>query len=333
MSLTIHDTVGDNTSPLVSICIPAYNAERFIEETLESALAQDYRPLEIIVSDDGSTDRTPQIVEDYTGQVVRLLRQVRNLGMSANWNAVIRASEGKYVCKLDADDLLEPPYISRLTAVMEATPGITFAHCACRLIDEAGRFLGYERSVHGSFIRPGLVEWPRYVFGPRAVNIVLLRRAAYEAAGGYDESFAYSGDWKMHRDLLKLGAVYYHDAVLASYRVHQVGKAGVRRLQAREHLLHLEDMAVHWPPGVPGQDRLLGQARRRLAWDLVIAAAQAEPQEARQLLELLPLYGKFGEVSLLARLVRGGAAGMIRWAWQQKLKCRQAVKKLFYKRS
>ncbi|MBM4275125.1 MAG: glycosyltransferase family 2 protein, partial [Deltaproteobacteria bacterium] len=75
---------------LVSICIPAYNAQRFIAATLESALRQDYPNLEIIVSDDGSADRTAEIVQAYGSRGVRLIRQARNLGMTGNMNAVIR---------------------------------------------------------------------------------------------------------------------------------------------------------------------------------------------------------------------------------------------------
>src|SRR5208282_2551149 len=213
--------------PLVSICIPAYNTERFIAETLESALGQDYPNCEIIVSDDCSTDHTPEIVQNYAGRGVGLIRQEKNLGMYGNCNAVIKPSNGKFICKLDADDLLEPHYISSMAAVMESNPEVAFAHCACRLIDAEGKLLGYERSIHGSFIRQGLDEWSRYVFGSRAVNIVMIRRASYNAVGGYDERFSYSGDWKMHRDLLKLGYVFYNDAILASYRAHGTGKKGV----------------------------------------------------------------------------------------------------------
>ncbi|MCK6585111.1 MAG: glycosyltransferase, partial [Anaerolineales bacterium] len=154
--------------PLVSICIPAYNAERFIEETLNSAVSQTYPNLEIIVSDDCSQDRTFEIASRYANQRVLVIRTPHNLGMFGNFNHVIRHSSGKYILKLDADDLVTPEHIAEQVAVMEANPQVTFAHCACRLIDINGNFIGYERSLHGSFIKSGIEEWPRYVFGPRA---------------------------------------------------------------------------------------------------------------------------------------------------------------------
>jgi len=322
---------SNNQLPLVSICIPAYNAERFIAETLESALSQDYPFLEIVVSDDCSKDRTVEIVKAFENRGVKLICQEKNLGMWGNMNAVIRPSTGKYVCKLDADDLLEPEYISSMVPVMEAHPRITFAHCACRLIDVNGNYLGHERSIHGSFIREGLKEWPRYVFGLRAVNIVILRRSAFDAVGGYDSRFKYSEDWKMARDLLKIGDVYYNDRVLASYRVHDIGKMGVRLVLAKDHLIQLEDMELNWPPGVPGKKRLLHLARRRMALSLARSAAFADQTEAEELLRYLPLYGDFMSARLLLLLIRLQGSGIIRTYYRLKSRCRQAIKRLFYR--
>jgi hypothetical protein len=125
--------------------------------------------------------------------------------------------------KLDADDMLEPHYVSSLVAVMEAHPRVAFAHCACCLIDQDGKFLGYERSIHGSFIRAGLEEWPRYVFGPRAVGNLMLRRTAFEEVRGYDESYLKPG-LETGADLLLAGDVYILTRQLANYR-HAEGKS------------------------------------------------------------------------------------------------------------
>jgi glycosyltransferase involved in cell wall biosynthesis len=319
--------------PLVSICIPAFNAERFIGETLESALGQDYPQLEIIVSDDASTDRTPEIVATYSGPGVRLIRQPSNLGMTRNMNVVIRASQGKYVVKLDADDILEPDYVSTLVPVMETHPRIAFAHCACRLIDVNGNFLGYERSIHGSYIRNGLEEWPRYLFGPRAVHILMLRRAAFDAVGGYCEDFVRSQDWKLERDLLMVGDVYYCDRLLAQYRCHAEGKDGLGLLRVKAGLQHLEDMEHCWPSQLPDKERLLQKSRRHQAGHLIHYAAFAKPEEARQIMTLLPAYGRFPDLLPLVWMIQWGGAGMFRSGHRVKLYLRQMVKKFFYKKS
>jgi glycosyltransferase involved in cell wall biosynthesis len=318
---------------LVSICIPAYNAERFIGDTLESVMHQDYPHLEILVSDDGSTDRTLEIVRAYESRGVRVIRQETNLGMTRNMNAVIFASQGKYAVKLDSDDLLEPGYVSSLVPVLEAHPRVSFAHCACRLIDARGNFLGCERGIHGSFIRSGLAEWPRYVLGPRAVHILMLRRATFDAVGGYNNSFLRSQDWKLERDLLRVGDVYYCDQVLAHYRVHNEGKEGLNRLRAQAFLLHLEDMERHWPQEVPYKERVLNSARRRFAISFATSAAYAEPEDALKLLELLSEYRHFLPVRLMSAVIRAGGARLIRGLFLSYLGLRQMVKEILYKKS
>ncbi|MFZ5448837.1 MAG: glycosyltransferase family 2 protein [Thermodesulfobacteriota bacterium] len=318
--------------PLVSICIPAYNVEPFIRETLDSALAQDYPNLEIILSDDASTDGTVEIVTSYESKGVRLLKQEKNLGMTRNMNAVIRASQGKYVLKLDGDDTIEPQYVSSMVPVMEAHPRVAFAHCACRLIDKDSKFLGYERSIHGSFIRAGLKEWPRYIFGPRAVHIIFIRREPFEKVGGYNESF-HSQDWKLERDLLLVGDVYYNDQVLASYRVHNIGKSRLAWYRAHDHLLHLDDIERLWPPEVPDKKRLMPKIRRCRVRYLLDLAAFSNPEEAQELLKILPQYGRFPSLLPSIWLIRMGGAGLLRLSYRTKWHLRQMVKNLLYKRS
>lgn len=318
--------------PLVSICIPAYDAKPFIAETLESALAQTYPKVEILVSDDASTDRTQEIVRLYVDRGVRLLVQPHNLGRYGNCNAVIRASIGKYICKLDADDLLAPEYVSEMVTTMEDHPEVSFAHCACKLIDIDGKFIGYERSIRGSFIRTGFQEWSRYVFGPRAVNIVMIRKSAFEQAGGYDERYKYSGDWAMHRALLRIGSVHYSDHAVATYRCHDFGKAGVRLLQAKERLMHLKDMEDHWPEQVPRKAFLLRAARRHFALATAHSAAYVSGKERREILSLVPTYGGGLEAQLTSTVIGLGAGAMVRVYDRSKSVLRQWVKLAMYKR-
>jgi glycosyltransferase involved in cell wall biosynthesis len=316
--------------PLVSICIPAYNAERFIEETLDSALAQKYPNTEIIVSDDMSKDGTVTTVKKYQKWGVILVENEKNLGRSGNCNRVIKSSAGKYILKLDADDLVHPDHITEQVSVMEADLEITFAHCACRLIDINGKQIGYERSIHGSFIRSGIEEWPRYVFGPRAVNIVTIRRSAYDLTGGYDERYSYSYDWSMHRALLKLGKVFYNDHVLASYRVHSFGKSGVRLLNAKEGLLHIADIEQDWPDDVSGKAQLMYKCRKRLGIKTALDAAYCQAAERKEMLELVPLFGGDITSKAIARMVQLGLSSLILAEVQAQLRLRQFVKNKLY---
>ena len=107
--------------PLVSILIPAYNAQEWIADSIRSAVAQTWERKEIIVVDDGSRDRTPKIVQEFQGAGVRLIIQP-NQGAAAARNTALAASRGDYIQWLDADDLLSPDKIERQLAALPDTP-------------------------------------------------------------------------------------------------------------------------------------------------------------------------------------------------------------------
>src|SRR5579871_6111210 len=104
--------------PLVSILIPAYNAENWISDTLKSALAQTWPNKEIIVVDDGSRDRTREVAETFSGAGVKVVSQ-KNAGASAARNHALRLCRGDYIQWLDADDLLAPDKITLQMEVAE----------------------------------------------------------------------------------------------------------------------------------------------------------------------------------------------------------------------
>lgn len=114
------------TAPLITCVIPVFNGERYLAETLDSVLAQSHRPLEVIVVDDGSTDRSADIARAYP---VTLLQQP-NAGHGAARNFGISAATGAFLSFVDADDLWHPDKLSRQLARLEADPalGVVFTH-------------------------------------------------------------------------------------------------------------------------------------------------------------------------------------------------------------
>jgi glycosyltransferase involved in cell wall biosynthesis len=114
-------------NPSVSVIIPAYNAEKYIEESIESVFAQSYQDFEIIVIDDGSTDRTPEVLDRF-GEKLRVVRG-RNRGPSGARNIGISVSRGKYVAFLDSDDLWTPDKLAVQVAFLErhSDIGMVFA--------------------------------------------------------------------------------------------------------------------------------------------------------------------------------------------------------------
>lgn len=133
--------------PLVSVIIPAFNAEKTIGETLESVFRQSYPNVEIIVVDDGSTDNTSSLVENYAKSClnIRYIRQ-ENSGVAAARNTGIGASEGEYVAPLDADDLWHPRKLEfHIAALEDAGHQAAVAYSPFRVLNELGEVVDNSR--------------------------------------------------------------------------------------------------------------------------------------------------------------------------------------------
>jgi glycosyltransferase involved in cell wall biosynthesis len=194
------------SAALVSLVMPAYNAERFIGEALESALSQTYEPVEVIVVDDGSNDRTAEIA---TTHGVRLIRQ-EHRGEAAARNAGLANMRGEYWTVFDADDVMPPERLERQVSHLEQHP-------------ELGMVLGLTQA----FVTPGEPrpshwnpEWDNGPF-PACTGTMLARHEVAALVGPYDEQRRMSPDFEWMTRAMELGvAAGESDAVMLHYRIH-----------------------------------------------------------------------------------------------------------------
>ena len=130
--------------PLVSIGLPVYNAEKYLEEALESILVQTYKYFELIISDNDSNDRTQDICLKYAQKDsrVRYYRNDRNLGAAPNHNHVFKLAKGKYFKWAGYDDKISPDYVSKCVEVLEKNLDIVLCMPQTSLIDENGQYIG-----------------------------------------------------------------------------------------------------------------------------------------------------------------------------------------------
>jgi glycosyltransferase involved in cell wall biosynthesis len=161
---------------LVSAVIPAYNAELYLEEAIESVLAQTYKTVELIVVDDGSTDDTALIAKKF-GDSVHLIRQT-NRGLSGARNTGIRNAQGEIIALLDADDLWEPNFLEEMVSGLEKSPHAAGAYCGFQYINKDGNVVGKPSlkvvdpdvfhetlRIGGNWLVPsGVIFWKSYVF-------------------------------------------------------------------------------------------------------------------------------------------------------------------------
>jgi len=168
--------------PRVSVIIAAYNAAATIAATVESVLAQTFRDFEIIAVDDGSTDRTREILAGF-GDRVRLIEQ-RNNGPAAARNAGARVSSGEYLAFLDADDLWRPTMLERAVAALDADPSSALVFFNALIADSEGVELGTSLVGEGFDHGPSLNELLTQLW-PIMPSAAVVRRASYEKCGGY----------------------------------------------------------------------------------------------------------------------------------------------------
>ncbi len=206
----------------VSVIIPVFNATRTLEATLASALAQTYRNIEIIVVDDGSTDKSAQYADLVAAKDprVRVLRS-ENFGVASARNIGIAAAEGKWIAPLDADDLWHPEKIERQLFAAKTSPWQpSFIYSWSRRINIEGRALrdlGRPR-FRGDVLAPLIAS--NFM---RNSSVPLISRDALEAAGGYDTGLQAAGsqgaeDLSLYLKLAEYGPVELSPAFLVGYR-------------------------------------------------------------------------------------------------------------------
>lgn len=244
------DTVS--AGELVSVIIPTYNAAGFIAETLTSALAQNHRAIEVIVVDDGSIDRTAEIVEALASRDnrVRLLRQP-NRGVAAARNLGIAHSRGAFIAPLDADDVWHPDKIAmQMQAMREGQPRVAMVYSWSSTIDMTGRVLVRDAGVasYEGDVYPFLVMHNFLGNG----STPLLRRDCVLDAGGYDPDLRARGGEGVEDLLLYLRIAEKHEVALVreflvAYRVHPSSMSSNIRRMKRGHDLLLQMIRVQHP--------------------------------------------------------------------------------------
>ena len=220
----------------VSICIPTYNQADYVEATVRSAAEQRPRPLEIIVSNDCSTDGTAAILDRLAGEYdfLRVIHQPQNLGIGANVDGLLREGRGDYIVKLDSDDLLRPGYLAELSAALDAHPTAGYAHGQVQEIDEAGQPTRLRTLYRPAGFETAEESLRKSVSGYRvAANILMYRRTALERAGYVNRGMTFAEDYYLCVGIQDAGfGNVYVDRTLAEYRVwSDAGNLRQRRKQ------------------------------------------------------------------------------------------------------
>jgi glycosyltransferase involved in cell wall biosynthesis len=217
------------SGPLVSCIIPVFNGERYLGKTLDSILAQTYRPLEIVVVDDGSTDKSPDVSASY-GEAIQYLRQA-NAGQATARNFGVRSSRGELAAFLDADDLWHPEKLARQMARFAARPELDYCLTHVQNFWEAE----LEREAEMYHGHPRGQPMPGYVTGT-----LVAKRSLFQRIGLFDTSLGHTDktEWFLRADAAGAVKEVLPD-VLMYRRMHAGNRSRALAANSRDEYLRL----------------------------------------------------------------------------------------------
>jgi glycosyltransferase involved in cell wall biosynthesis len=268
----------------VSVIVSCYHLGQFLDETVQSVLAQTYQDFEIIVVDDGSTDPfTQTMLATYSAPKTRVIRTAHR-GLAAARNTGIDAASGEYLCALDADDRLQPAFLERVVGVLDGDRTLTF--CSSWL-----RTFGDEQWDW----TPGRCDLPTLLWENTVLTAAVVRRAAVVDLGGYDTGMPEQGDedWDLWLRLVAAGhRGTIVPEVLFDYRrragsmstVCWYGNGHLPLLRYRvakhrtQYDAHLHDVLLHQDEATSALLRRNDELERHLASNLEPALALREAE-------------------------------------------------------
>lgn len=225
-------------TPRVSVLIGAYNNEATIERAARSMLAQTVYDLELLIVDDGSTDRTAEVARRIAvaDPRVRVLTMPANVGIARSLNAGLQAAAAPNVAVLDADDWSDQPRLERQLEVLDADPAIAVVGCRMREVDERGAELVPRTSFAAGEVNDVLMR-----FNPIPNTSSAFRRHAALAVGGYDPRYRWAAEYDLWLRLAEHHRIFALDEALAT---RQMSSRNVAARRERSQIAESLEMRV-----------------------------------------------------------------------------------------
>ncbi len=199
-------------APRVSVVMPTYNQANYLPMALESVLAQTWRDYELIVVNDGSTDDTPRILDDYQARHGFVVIHQLNQKLPSALNTGFRAARGELLTWTSSDNQMLPEMLTELVKALDAAPEVGLVYADWEVIDDDGQFTRTVRTL----------DFDRHLL--MRINFVnacfLYRRACQEAVGLYDPEYLYAEDWEYWLRIAQRFKIQRVPKVLYQYRAH-----------------------------------------------------------------------------------------------------------------
>jgi len=210
----------------VSVIILTYNFDKFVQETIDSVLRQTYKNIEIIISDDGSTDKTPEILLDYANKYPKLIKLVLNKvnsGVAFNFNQAYLIATGEYLATLSGDDLMYPDKLKKQVDLMEHNDNCVVCHHDAIVFDSTTK---EKKGLFSQIYGPGKNIKAKGDFklkfdpGARMLPSTFMYRKIACPATGHDERLGVMAEMAFDVEVALKGNICYIDEALGAYRRH-----------------------------------------------------------------------------------------------------------------
>jgi glycosyltransferase involved in cell wall biosynthesis len=300
-----------------------YNGAATIAEAIDSALAQSYRDLEVIVVNDGSTDATAEVLRRYEGRIRVIDR--KNGGIAAARNTGVAASQSEYLAFLDCDDIWAPTMVERTVAALDDNRDCVLAYTNCAVIDSDGHDLRSALVGAGVDHAPTLDEMLSRLW-PIMPSAVIMRRSTFDACGGFSEEFRSYGfeDVIFWLRVREQGAFHYLPECLVKWRFSLFPSPLKTRWRKPEACITF-DRILRERYGISSDRLLAARARanrsilgyiglralrdgnRASAREAFRRALQMKPTRVKSILRYLKTYLPLGMARALSGRTRGGS--------------------------
>ena len=225
-----------NTHPLVSVLMPVYNSAEYLEDALESILAQTLENFELIIINDGSTDGSLEILQTYAARDGRILLSSRkNKGIAKTRNELLNRINGQYIAIMDSDDIALPHRFAKQVAFLNRELDVVCVGGAFELLDDAGRMLTrFTAPTNDEEIQDLMLVGHTSIHHATA----MIRRDSLMKVGGYPETMATVGDLDLFLRLGEIGKLANLTDTVLKYRQH------MNSISALKHIQQIEDKRV-----------------------------------------------------------------------------------------
>lgn len=321
--------------PSVAVCIPTFNQAQYLIDSVGSACRQTYPNVEVWVSDDASTDETPEVMAKLSQQFpqLRYYRQPKNVGIAANNTWLLSQPSTEFIVRLDSDDLLKPNYVETLIALLKRYPEAGYAHTAVQEINEHGENRAVRRVARKEEFQSAEKALRAAVSGYRvAANICIFSVKALTELRFYDNRPEFVEDYDLAVRMADAGyGNVYADEILASYRVWtDVKKTRSKRknLQLQGYIRIFEESLLPAFQRRGWDTKLIAKQRRQFA---ILHSAYCflpifNQAERTELIALLKELGDSPALRLRLLALSWGLAPFFEWQHSTELKLKGTVK-------